>query len=1636
MTDTTQDTPQVPPKPKKHHLIKSAWLRRPLKVLLGIFIFILLLPVLIYIPPVQTLLKDVACSMLSKSTGMQVSIETFRLRYPLDVQLDGVRIIEASGDTMVTARSLTADLKVRPLFKLNAEINKLVLEGASYNMVSADSSMTLRLKAGYLRTDAGSDFNLKQMHLSLKNPELRDATVRVDMDVWKQQKDTTQTPTQFVIDADSLTISNVTFAMSMLPTIADLNVNLGKGKVKDAHINLTDSKIEIASVEASGCTGTYLSPTPEYVKAHPAPVDTTASASAPMTISIGKASLNFTHLLYATQGAKPLPGFDPSYIEVTDLNIAADDFYNQAALLRLPITSLTATERSGLQITSASGLLDINADGLRLTDFALTTPASSLKASANLPFELMAMAPNAPAGTVNASGTLAWSDIFAFMPDLRSMVSKYLPAGAMSPLRFTLEGGGSLQRIVIDRFNLLMGRFLSLDAKGYVANPTNLKNLDAKLTLDGSMKDPSLTAQLLQKLAAIGSGYHIPAFTIKGTASAHGDNYAADLNLLTSAGNIGAKGSLQMNSQRYDIDATFSHLNVGAAMPSLGVGMVDGHLHAAGAGFDPSRPATHTQVNADFSELTYNGQAYAPLHLTGSLTNGDYDVKLEARAPQFNLDFDGTGHIAGQTYYADASANINYIDLQALGFMDEVCRGSGRFTLRGNANPNAMLFDLDLSLDDVDWEYGKDFYSLRHAFDATFLADTGSTLLHISGDELDLDFTSAAPLTTIMGDVMTAMPTLEQQLSAMHFDFEALQPLLPPFKLVVDARGSGLLHELLDGSGYSFSTLQANFSNTDKIAGNARLLGTSTGTMVLDTITLNLNQQGKAIDYRLHMGNRPGNLPEFANVNATGSVGGDGASIYLRQQNAAGEIGYKLGLTAQMVDSVLSLHLTPDDTRIAYKSWEINPDNYIKLGPGKRIGADLEASSGTSSIALHTTEGSDSLPGLDVDIRNLLIQDFLQMSLTAPPITGAINSKMHLVYRGTAVTGNGNIGVQNLTYNKTRVGDLDFTFKAGMGFKGNVGASLALQLNKKEVLKANGFFLASDSTASTTAGLKQRAMLNVKLQEFPLSIANPFLGADVAKLSGFLNGSMALTGTMTEPLLNGEITCDSVAAYIPMTGTTYRFDTEHSISVKDNNLNFDNFSIYAANNNPLTINGFIDARKISNILFDITLAGSNVALVNNSKKTGSQIYGQLFIDLNAHAAGSMSRMNIDGNLSILPATNIFYTLSPLAAGNLNQAQSTTDLVKFVQFSDTLQMADADSITDPTTAMRITASLNIISGAQATVNLSDNGTDKVQLSPSGNLSFVQTYMGDRRLNGTLQLGEGMARYSIQFIGEKTFNIEPSSTVTWTGDIMNPRLSISATDHVKANVQQEGANSRLIYFDVGLNVGGTLSAPQVTFDLSTDDDITVQNELQGMTADQRQASAINLLLYNTYTGPGVKASANLGGNPLYSLLEGQLNSLAAKYITGVDLSFGIDQYDKTVDGQTSGTTSYSYQVSKSLFDNRFKIIVGGNYSTDANADENFAQNLISDISFEYSLRQTATSSMYLRLFRHTGYESILEGEVTETGVGFAMKRKLANLRNLFRFGRRKKAITTDSLPTDTPDSGAHHWQKVNLDTVTTR
>ncbi|MCM1320325.1 MAG: translocation/assembly module TamB domain-containing protein [Muribaculaceae bacterium] len=1592
----------------KHRLIRPKWLRRTLRCLLGVLIFILLIPVLIYVPFIQDWLKDVACYFVSDATGMTVKVDKFRLKFPVDVQLDGVLVLTEKGDTMVQARSLVADVKMLPLLHLDAQINRVDLMDGKYLMMSEDSSMTMRLQAGQLSFVEGSDLNLKASRINLRRPVIKNADISLVQDVWKQTPDSVASPpVEWMITADKLQLQNVHFNMSMLPTIKDLDVTIGDGLLTQAVIDLKHYDIHAAELTIRDGQAKYVTPTAHYIATHPAPVDTISPPSPPYTIRIGKADLNFTHALYCTDSVKPQPGFDPAYIEVSDVDISLQDFYNQASTLRLPIKSITAKERSGLAITSGFGDIAIDSLGINLSDLNVTTPNSAIQGNAFLSYQLMALNPSAP---VNAqvSGYIGWDDLYAYMPSLKSTLGK-LPN--RDPINLNVDVAGTLTAVDIVKLDVSVKRFLALKAKGRINNPMEMSKLTANIYLDGHLEDAGVLNRWFgPQLRSM--GVKIPMFGIKGHVDYAPNDYKAKLALKSSVGDASVDGSFNMNAERYDADVQLHNFDVTGVMPSLGVGALTGHITARGAGFDPTKSSANTDIRADMNTLVYQGNNLAPIMLDATLANGDYDIDIEGTNPNLDLTLSAVGNLTGNNLSTDMQADIRHLDLHKLGFMPTESNGAAYFRLNGTADISTYYCDLDASLYDLDWNYSGANYTIPQAFDATFISDAQSTVLDLYSDGLTVNLDAQSPLKSLMASLPKTFDMVMKQVELQDLDMESISSSLPNLTLDVDMTGTGLVDHFIADTGYKFDTLKISLKNDSVITGNINVLEAGNASMTLDTVTIDLSQRGRMLNYKAHIGNRPDNLPEFAEINISGYVGANRLSTYLRQKNSEGKEGYRLGLTAALMDSVINVHLTPLNAMIAYKPWTVNDDNYIQIGPGKRIQADMTASSEGSSIRLFTPERTDSLQSLQVQIANLHIQDFLQMDVLAPPIKGDLNSDLTLVYRGNAITGTGTLGVKQLSYDNKLIGDLDLDVRAGMGFTGNSGGKIGLLYNGNEVAVVRGYML-NDSTAANRADGVPTAF-ELELKEFPMAMANPFLPAEYMQLTGHLNGKMKMTGEFTAPVLNGSLTCDTAGIRVPMANTTIRLDNNNPIVVDNNILRFNKFDLYAANDNPIQLDGSVDATSLSNILIDLALDGDNVALVDN-KRTTDELYGKLFINLDATAKGPLSFLDIDASMSILPATDIYYTYATMT-GSLQQS-NTTDVVRFVQFNDTTHVEVPDSVTAPSSMnMRINASLNIVNGTKATVNLSTNGTDKVTLSPYGELSYTQNYMGDMRLNGSLFLGTGFARYSIPMIGEKTFNFDEGSYVNWSGELMNPALHINATDRVKANVQQEGVDSRLIYFDVGLAISGNLSAPKVTFDLATDDDMTVQNELLSMTAEQRSASAMHLLLTNSYTGPGVKASANLS-NPLYSFLEGQLNSWAAKTIKGVDLSFGIDNYKQTVDGEKSTTTSYSYQVSKSLFDNRFKIIVGGNYSTDAQADENFAENLISDISFEYALKQSTNLNMYLRLFRHTGYESILEGEVTETGVGFVMRRKLNDLRSLFRFGhRKKKSEQTDSLPSD--------------------
>jgi hypothetical protein len=1593
------EAPCSPPK-------RGRWLRRVLLSLLIFFIVLLALPWLIYLPPIQSWLKDIACDQIYDATGMRASIDLFRLRFPLDVELDGVTVLDVSGDTMVNARQAIVDVQVRPLLNLDVKVNKLHLIEGYYRMVSKDSSMILTMRAADLETNSRCSADISTGVISLDKVKLSGGDVKVYMDVWKQVP-TPPEPGKFIIKVRDAEMTDFRFAMSMLPTIDTLTVTSATMHVRDANVNLVDNKISIGSATLRDGDAKYIVPTAKYIASHPAPAPSPYE-SIPMVVTGDTLKLeNFT-ATYATKGAKAAKGFDPSYISMAGLNIHLNNFYNRASEVELPITLLSGKERCGIQITEGSGYVKVDTTGIILDKLAVKTLFSSISADAYLSYPMMAM-DTSGAFDLDANASVGLPDINSFMPAIASF-TKLIPRSR--PINAKVTASGSLADLRISKCDLSISQLLTLNAAGRVVNAMEPKKLKGELTFAGNV----INAEAVKSIAGMKS-IPLPPFSIKGKATAERQNYAAQFALLSPQGNVSAEGRVGLNSESYHAEVDIHGLNMRYFMPDMGIGVVDGTLYADGAGFNPAKHGARTTIYANINSIDYQNRLLEDIDTSVTLADGAFDAHLLSQNLLLDGDIYASGTIAPDNYFIDLRATLNHADLHELGITKDICNGSGVLTLRANAAPDKWLYDVDMNVSQVDWQLPDSYLNLPRGIDLCFHAGTDSVTTTVNAANIDLDFAAQSTLKQLMEQCRNSASLLADQIKARSLDVELLQTTLPQFRLNVDARSDGHIRDFLEANGINANHFNINLENGEKIQGNAIVSEFNTGTMLLDTLTLSLDQNSSLLNYKLHMGNTAGNLDEFHQVNVNGYVGGQRASLFLRQQNLQGETGYRLGLTAAVTDSLMTLHFTPLKATIAYMPWVFNDDNYIEYDFDKSINADLSAYSSESKVEVHTRqdEGKEA-PTLLVDIENLKIQDFLKMSLFGPPISGAVNANLELGYEGSAITGCGSLGVNDLYYDKIRVGNLDTHLDAGVDFNGNTSGDLSLMVEGKEALTLHGI-LRPDSVGILPGDI------GVTLKRFPLSIANPFLGKDVAQLSGSVSGEMGMTGSFSKPILNGGVRCDSVNVYLPIMGGKLWLDPD-TLLVKNNVIKFEDYNIRGANSNPLLINGTVDATDLTSPLIDLKMRGDEFMLINNDKRAKSDLYGKLLLNINATAKGSMSLLNINANASVLSGSDVYYTLS--YADQLTE-QNAADVVKFVQFSDTTRVVKPDTVVNNSSRMKIAARLDISNGVQTTINLSNNGTDKVQVSPYGQLTYNQSYMGDSKLNGQITLGSGFARYNIPVIGDKKFEIDPSSYLLWNGTMMNPTLNISAEESLKSAVQSSSGGSHLVSFLISVAVTGSLESPNILFDLDAENDISIQNELKSMSADQRSNQAMNMLLYGKYTGPGSSSSStnDLLTNPLYSFLESKINSWAANNIRGVDLSFGIDRYSASTSGSTGTTTSYSYQVSKSLFDNRFKIVVGGNYSTDANVDENFSQNLISDISFEYMLRQTNNLSMYLKLFRHNDYENILEGEVSEMGVGYVMQRKMKRVSQLFSWLRPKRkrksaTLTTDSVTTAPSDT----------------
>lgn len=103
--------------------------------------------------------KQVA-AIASEKTGMEISVEHVNLEFPLNLGVEGVRVIRPQKgasdgntlqkDTVADIRKMVVDVQLKPLFKGQVEVDKLDLEGVKVNTTDFISDTQVKGTLGKL----------------------------------------------------------------------------------------------------------------------------------------------------------------------------------------------------------------------------------------------------------------------------------------------------------------------------------------------------------------------------------------------------------------------------------------------------------------------------------------------------------------------------------------------------------------------------------------------------------------------------------------------------------------------------------------------------------------------------------------------------------------------------------------------------------------------------------------------------------------------------------------------------------------------------------------------------------------------------------------------------------------------------------------------------------------------------------------------------------------------------------------------------------------------------------------------------------------------------------------------------------------------------------------------------------------------------------------------------------------------------------------------------------------------------------------------------------------------------------------------------------------------------------------------
>lgn len=1500
---------EIPVPPKKRR-----WGRVVLWVLLTPLLLFVLLMALLYVPPVQNLIRQKATEIATEATGMDISVQRIDLRFPFNLQVSGVKVVQAP-DTLLDLQRLNIRVQMWPLLKGQVEVDEVLLEEATVNSANLIEGIHLKGNLGRFFLESHG-IDLTGEEIVLNEMELADTQMAVWMnDTTTTQSDTASVPLNWKINLQSLALNNVGVVLDMPLDSMRLKAHLGSANITNANADLLKQ---------------------HYACQH---------------FAMDKSALS-----YDVGSAAPADGFDPSHIALRDIAIGIDSLLFAGENLGAVIRKFSLNERSGLNLLSVDGRLKADTSLIQVPQLRLRTPHSEMNLTAHTYWRMINM-PTTGHLSARFDARIGKQDVMLLAAGLPESFKEVYPE---HPLVISAGTDGNLRQMQLSRFEVDLPGAFNATGEGSVYHLVD--SLKRNGQLDFSMHTHDLN--FLKALAGVSPdslSVVVPdSMRMNANLTFEGPEYQAHLDLQEAQGMLNLNAKLNATTLAYEADLVVDSLELTHFLPQDSLSLLTTTIKASGQGFDLASPKTKADIQAVLNHLHYGHWKFDKMQMQAGLNRSVATLKVDSDNELLKLN--ANGDLRFDKTYLDGTLDmdVKQVDLYALGIAPKPLKRPFAFNVTSEARHDSVKLRLD-------------------AGDMNFRFRARSTLKKMieQGNEL--------------------IALLMQQIDERKLNHAALRELMPSAGFHLMAGKENPISYFLATKDISYNDFRLSFGMTPQVGinGRAAVHGFRMDSLQMDTIYILAKQDTTHLRLQAGVINAPGHPHVAFNASLAGEVRNDDAELMLNFIDAKGDVGLNLGLNARPLTegngkgNGLLFRITPEEPVVAFRKFHfVDNANWAYLHKNMRAYAniDMEGDNGLGFKMLSNQQDTVSLQNMNIELNRLNLDLLSDIMPYLPRIGGLLNIETHYVQTESSLQLSADSNIEQFAYEGRPVGDL------------GVGATWLPAEDNRHFF--NAYMLANDQEVVMADGVLQTVNnqelidLNAMVDHFPLPILNAFVPDEMITLSGSLLGDVTIGGTLDKTTLEGELTLDSVSVFARQAGARYRFDNR-SVRIEDNQVHFDKFAIYTNSENPFTIDGVIDLRKMDMPTANLNLFASKYTFLDAPRTRESLIYGKILVDLDARLRGPLDALTLRGNMNLLGSTNVTYVLteSPLTVEDRLDG-----LVTFTSFTDTTQVAKEETAIMSLGGLDMNMSVHIDDAVRLRADLSSDRSKYIELEGGGDLNLLYTPQGDLSLTGRYTLSGGTMNYSLPIIPLKEFAFSSGSYVDWRGNVMNPDLNLKATERLRAAVSDGDGGSRMVNFDVSIAIKNRLESPELVFDIAAPEDATIQNELQAMGAEERSKQAIAMLATGIYLNSGVKGGGLDMGAALNSVLQSQINSLAGSALSSSNASFSMGVENRT-SAETGDThTDYSFRYSQRFFNDRFQIVIGGKVSTGNNATNN-TESFIDNISLEYRLDNTGTR--YIRVFHNKNYESILDGEITETGAGLVLRKKMNHLGELFIF-----------------------------------